>query len=307
MLLVALSLVLLLASLYVLSLYVPAVLATGAVATADRNHPTEIARRATCVLAVASVSWLPVAYLVASRGTCEGLTHALLGVHAHSAAPPAAAAVMLVAIFYGGVLALEGRNRVRALRSTTSQQAVASAFDTSQGATVPMLLRNLVVAPLGEEWVFRACTLPLLRVHGHLAPWPAILTAAFAFSLAHAHHHVTLDRSSRLFVTIAHPAACALQMTYTVLFGTFAGALLLRTGSLAAPLAAHVACNALGFPNFDAVIPANPGTQRSLAVGTIVAGIVAFAVAIRPVTSAVHSGWTHLENAGECGSVYLWR
>lgn len=46
------------------------------------------------------------------------------------------------------------------------------------------------------------------------------------------------------------PAQVTFQFAYTTLFGWLATFLFLRTGHLAAPLAAHVFCNWAGFPPF---------------------------------------------------------
>ena len=40
---------------------------------------------------------------------------------------------------------------------------------------------------------------------------------------------------------------------YTTAFGAYATWLFIRTGSLAAPVAVHVLCNAVGLPDFDAM------------------------------------------------------
>lgn len=41
------------------------------------------------------------------------------------------------------------------------------------------------------------------------------------------------------------------QFLYTSIFGWFATWLFVRSGHLAAPIAVHAACNALGFPDFE--------------------------------------------------------
>ena len=46
------------------------------------------------------------------------------------------------------------------------------------------------------------------------------------------------------------PAQVACQFAYTTAFGWYATYLFLRTGHLAAPIAAHAICNMFGFPPF---------------------------------------------------------
>lgn len=41
------------------------------------------------------------------------------------------------------------------------------------------------------------------------------------------------------------------QFLYTSIFGWYATWLFVRSGHLAAPIAVHAACNALGFPDFE--------------------------------------------------------
>lgn len=48
--------------------------------------------------------------------------------------------------------------------------------------------RNLVVAPLAEEWTFRACMLPLLLQC--FTPTTAIFVCPLFFGVAHFHHVV---------------------------------------------------------------------------------------------------------------------
>ncbi|KAG2448480.1 hypothetical protein HYH02_006372 [Chlamydomonas schloesseri] len=110
------------------------------------------------------------------------------------------------------------------------------------------LWRNLVVAPLTEEWVFRACMAPLLVMEGLPLVRVVLLTPLF-FGAAHLHHVAELMRHQHMPLGRAL-AAVAFQFAYTTLFGWLATFLFLRTGHLAAPLAAHVFCNWAGFPPF---------------------------------------------------------
>ncbi|XP_057422931.1 CAAX prenyl protease 2 isoform X2 [Lotus japonicus] len=82
--------------------------------------------------------------------------------------------------------------------------------------------RFYVVAPLTEELVFRACMIPLLLCGG-FKPYNVMLLCPIFFSLG-------------------------LQLGYTVIFGSYASFLFIRTGHLAAPLVAHIYCNFMGLP-----------------------------------------------------------
>lgn len=105
------------------------------------------------------------------------------------------------------------------------------------------LLRNLLIGPAAEEWVFRACMCPLLFAAGH--PDAAVVFgSAVVFGLAHIHHRFDADTPW---------AAVAVQFTYTTLFGAYSSYLFLRTGLVYGPLLAHIFCNAMGLPEFGRV------------------------------------------------------
>ncbi|KAG2444964.1 hypothetical protein HXX76_001699 [Chlamydomonas incerta] len=110
------------------------------------------------------------------------------------------------------------------------------------------LWRNLVAAPVTEEWVFRACMAPLLVMEGLPLVRVVLLTPLF-FGAAHLHHVAELVRHQHMPLGRAL-AAVTFQFAYTTLFGWLATFLFLRTGHVAAPLAAHVFCNWAGFPPF---------------------------------------------------------
>lgn len=114
------------------------------------------------------------------------------------------------------------------------------------GARDLRLWRNLVVAPLTEEFVFRACMVPLLALEGVPSLTIVLVTPLF-FGAAHLHHLLDLTRHQRVPLRRA-VLQVVFQFAYTTLFGWIATFLFLRTGHLAAPVVAHVFCNWAGFP-----------------------------------------------------------
>lgn len=143
--------------------------------------------------------------------------------------------------------------------------------------------RNLLIAPIGEEVVFRSLTIPLFFV-AKASPTTIIFLTPLVFGGAHLHHLVEFVQSrtpagSRYpppAVWVNGIAMSLFQFTYTSLFGFFAAFVFLRSGNLWAVIAAHSFCNKMGVPRlwgkvgqFDAfdVAPAdaNPlvnGTKR---------------------------------------------
>ena len=79
------------------------------------------------------------------------------------------------------------------------------------------MLRNLIIGPLAEEWVFRACMCPLLHGAG-LSDGAAVFVAAVTFGAAHIHHRFDAGVSW---------LAVAVQFTYTSLFGAYSAYLFL--------------------------------------------------------------------------------
>ena len=130
-----------------------------------------------------------------------------------------------------------------------------------------LLCRNLLVGPFAEEWVFRACTCPLLFGAG-LGDAANVWGSAVCFGAAHLHH---------VFDGGGDVKAVAVMFVYTSLFGAYSSYLFLRTGTVAGPLAAHIFCNAMGLPDF-AGVPRHP--RRRLVAGCYVAGLAGFIAAV---------------------------
>ncbi|KAI3892877.1 hypothetical protein MKW92_026615 [Papaver armeniacum] len=112
--------------------------------------------------------------------------------------------------------------------------------------------RNYVVAPLTEEVVFRACMIPLLLCGG-FKPYTIIFFSPIFFSLG-------------------------LQLGYTVLFGSYASFLFIRTGHLIAPVVAHVFCNIMGLPMLSS-------QRKGLSIAATVAGFLGFIWFLFPATN----------------------
>ncbi|CAH2059102.1 unnamed protein product [Thlaspi arvense] len=101
-------------------------------------------------------------------------------------------------------------------------------------------------APLTEELVFRACMIPLLLCAGFRI-YSAIFLCPILFSLAHLNHFREMYiRHNRSYIKAL--LVVGLQLGYTVVFGSYASFLFIRTGHLTAPLLAHIFCNYMGLP-----------------------------------------------------------
>ncbi|KAI8472088.1 MAG: hypothetical protein J3K34DRAFT_216570 [Monoraphidium minutum] len=225
-----------------------------------RQHPAVISRRMLSVACACSFSWLPVAALNAQRG--GGATTAeLLGLRWRAA--PTAAALPLAAVgllFLGPLLHLAASGAAR--RAHPQLTAVAEAWrggSASGGARAArlQLLRDLVVAPASEEWVFRACMVPLLWLAGVPRRTIVFGTPLF-FGAAHLHHLRELTRVQGMALGPA-AAVVLFQFLYTTVFGWLATWVFLSTGHALAPALVHAACNAMGVPPFGEMGAARPG------------------------------------------------
>ncbi|KAK8280201.1 hypothetical protein V6Z12_D09G160600, partial [Gossypium hirsutum] len=138
-----------------------------------------------------------------------------------------------------------------------------------------LLWQNLVVAPLTEELVFRACMIPLLLCGGFKA-YDIIFLCPTFFSLVHLNHMMEIY-SHHNYSLLKASMVVGLQLDYTAVFGSFSSFLFVRTGNLVAPLIAHAFCNYMGLPVL--LIP-----RKGLVSVAFVAGMLSFAWLLLPLT-----------------------
>lgn len=132
-------------------------------------------------------------------------------------------------------------------------------------------IRNHIIAPLSEEFTFRACMMPLLLLSFNATT--AVLLTPLFFGLAHLHHIVERHRNGMEWKIIA--LVSGVQFTYTSVFGIYSAYLFARTGHFVAPLLVHAFCNHMGFPDFQELW-AQPGAQRYALLLVYVLGLCAW-------------------------------
>ncbi|XP_021993844.1 CAAX prenyl protease 2 [Helianthus annuus] len=136
--------------------------------------------------------------------------------------------------------------------------------------------RMYIVAPLTEELVFRACMISLLLCGGFKA-YTVILLSPVLFSLAHLNHLLEYHMQQNTSLLKASMVV-GFQLGYTVIFGSYASFLFVRTGHIAAPLVSHIFCNIMGLPAFF--------SRRTWLVSVgFVAGAISFVYLLFPLTS----------------------
>ena len=136
-------------------------------------------------------------------------------------------------------------------RSITPSTLKAELIDSWTG------YRNIIVAPLSEELVFRSLVISLYLL-AKVSPARIVFTTPLIFGMAHLHHLAANIRgrtppgrkSPPLVVWLQCIAVSLFQFAYTSLFGFFAAFALLRTGNFYAVVLVHSYCNWMGVPQF---------------------------------------------------------
>ncbi|KAJ2957469.1 hypothetical protein NQZ79_g6824 [Umbelopsis isabellina] len=166
-------------------------------------------------------------------------------------------------------------------------------------------LRNYIVGPLTEEFVFRACVIAVLKFSGYSTNY-LIFASSLYFGLAHLHHawetYHSYGANAKALKTALLQSG--FQFVYTTVFGWYVSWIFIRTDSVWAPTICHTFCNIMGFPDIGAISSFRPRTQKGKAVILIVqtkyilnnsinpvlwslffVGIIMFALLMNPLTS----------------------
>jgi prenyl protein peptidase len=152
-----------------------------------------------------------------------------------------------------------------------------------------MAWRNLVIAPVTEELVFRGCIVSALTAvssgSSSLAPVPlstvrVTITAPLFFGLCHVHHGVLSWRRGQS--PLATAVQTMFQFAYTSLFGSYATYLFIQTRSLSAVILSHAYCNGMGLPDLSFLQPYSRFYRfRHWIMAVHVAGLLSFLGTIR--------------------------
>ena len=164
--------------------------------------------------------------------------------------------------------------------------------------------RNHVFAPVSEELSFRSIMVLLmlakykmgtetgLQSANTIVGWEVAKMCPIWFGVAHLHHAIAKVSKNRAVWKVAF-AESLLQFAYTSIFGYIASLLLLRTGTVLAPIVSHVICNLFGLP--DIGFMSRPGSRsatdtsalykyRYLVAAIHVVGLALFACMLCPLT-----------------------
>lgn len=254
----------LLAALYVASLYVWR-------SRLPRDHPHTVRRRFVSVLLVGVIAPLfPLCYRRYMYGTLEPSIWHVLGVRWDGLVPSLAVSYLLTAVLFLGPLVQQ--------YSDGHWRLYLQPMYWRAGLSDLIWLRNHVVAPLSEEFTFRACMVPLL-VTCFDADTVCLIVPLF-FGVAHLHHLVERLWQGHSLLTAL--AVSCFQFAYTTLFGCYSAYLFVRTGHLSAPFIAHAFCNHMGFPDIAGLCSESRG--RLLLVVAYSAGLLLWSLLLVPLT-----------------------
>ena len=274
----ALSVSMLLSFLFVVSLYI-----WRRSTLHDRDDPTVIKQRLFSVVSVCLIA--PIIMLQFARGDTPA-KHGppfttWIGFTTHGLFYSATLPLLLTASLFLGPMYLHFLH----YPSLSLLLAHASSFLSSLSSERSLLikLRNLVVAPVCEEFIFRGCVISLLLAAN--LPYSALLLLSpLLFGLSHLHHLVGLMRSKGFPVPQA-VATVAFQLLHTTLFGIYAAYVYLSTGSVVACILCHAFCNWMEFPDLGWTgNPHHPAYKQRLSVAIVfIVGMIVFGCSLRSV------------------------
>ncbi|ALC43140.1 Sras [Drosophila busckii] len=203
----------------------------------NRDHPTTIKRRFASVSIVMLIAPLFVYFFSSPELLEREPFPKLLGFRWQGLWQAIVIPYLLTALLYLGPIFVNLQNE-----SFSSYFAL----DYWRGSVTSIIwIRNHVMAPLSEEFVFRACMMPLILQS--FSPMTAVFITPLFFGVAHLHHI-----SERLALGVELSTALLIglfQFTYTTLFGFYSAYLFARTGHCIAPLLVHAFCNHMGLPD----------------------------------------------------------
>ncbi|CAH0400561.1 unnamed protein product [Chilo suppressalis] len=238
----------------------------------NRDHPSVIKRRFFSVTCIMLVAPFYTNYFLSDETLSKGDLLAQLGIRASGLVAASILPLILTAVLFLGPLTMQF------LSGTWKLYAEPLYWISSWQDLI--WVRNHFMAPLSEEWVFRACMMPMLLQC--LKPMTAVFMGPVLFGIAHFHHLFERINTGYNFQTAL--MISLFQFAYTSLFGAYSAYLFVRTGHVVAPLLAHIFCNHMGFPNFGEVNQ-YPPTQRILIIFSFLLGFSIWCMYISSMTN----------------------
>lgn len=256
-----------------------------------RDHASQIKWRCfgtsiICVIALCSFStffcdeysttYVPVATLIQNEGV------ACFSVLGHTAVLFLGPLLLNIVAVYDTVKRLDGMVDMHRFKEVFNERLIypitTSLLHPRNASERWIRLRNLLIAPLAEEIVFRACMVPAFCSTGMSIPRVCLVVPLF-FGFAHVHHVILKVRQGHSLVSIF--VQTCFQFAYTTAFGAYESYAYTRTNSLAAVTLCHIFCNAMGLPDLQFLNPNSPlYPYRTLLLSTLILGFGTFVVGL---------------------------
>ncbi|GLV40539.1 severas [Carabus blaptoides fortunei] len=237
----------------------------------NRNHPSTIKKRFFSVFVMMFVSPIFLNIALNENIKEKALLWEVMGLRTPCIIPATILPLVLTMVLFLGPISMQANSGILKLHS----QPV---FWLNNLRDL-IWWRNHVVAPLSEEFTFRACMLPALLQC--FQPITAVFICPLFFGVAH-FHHMAERINSGLDLKTALIISC-FQFFYTTLFGAYSAYLFARTGHMMAPFIAHAFCNHMGFPDFTE-LRAYQGIKRTFIASLFVLGLVLWCLLLNPLT-----------------------
>ncbi|KAL1239059.1 CAAX prenyl protease 2 [Trichinella pseudospiralis] len=144
-----------------------------------------------------------------------------------------------------------------------------------------IVLRNVLLAPLCEEMVFRCCMVSVAA--SCFQPFSVVLLMPIYFAAAHLHH--ALDKTD--FVCGWRQILCVHcdRLIITYLFGVYNTFIYLRTHHFISAFVCHALCNFIGFPEPEMYYSLKARWKRSLVLYLTFIGILLWMMSLYPLTN----------------------
>ncbi|XP_017890193.1 CAAX prenyl protease 2 isoform X1 [Ceratina calcarata] len=239
----------------------------------NSNHPTVIKQRFFSVFIMSLISPAFVYFRINDKTFQKATMWELLGLRWPGLFQAIVIPLLLTMILFLGPICMQGFNGFFRLYAVPM-------YWLGNMRTI-IWWRNVVVAPLAEEWTFRACMLPLLLQC--FTPTTAIFTCPLFFGFAHFHHLVDRMRTG---MNLKHAILLScFQCAFTTLFGAYAVFLFIKTGHFAAVFVVHSFCNCMGCPDLSEVVAVKDRLKRVGLLSLFIIGLVAWCFLLTPMTN----------------------
>ncbi|XP_017890194.1 CAAX prenyl protease 2 isoform X2 [Ceratina calcarata] len=207
----------------------------------NSNHPTVIKQRFFSVFIMSLISPAFVYFRINDKTFQKATMWELLGLRWPGLFQAIVIPLLLTMILFLGPICMQGFNGFFRLYAVPM-------YWLGNMRTI-IWWRNVVVAPLAEEWTFRA-----YRMRTGMNLKHAILLSCF-------------------------------QCAFTTLFGAYAVFLFIKTGHFAAVFVVHSFCNCMGCPDLSEVVAVKDRLKRVGLLSLFIIGLVAWCFLLTPMTN----------------------